>query len=235
VVASWLESPEGFLPILLGAVALLARSDADPWDGGRTRSELRLCGWLAACLGVYLGLVVAPTFPQYLALAVPFLSVLAAAGASMLSSLFASRRERAALFVTLVALYCLPAARFARSRVPCAWPMWEDVARDVNATLLQASEVPRGPLFSTWEHLYFLLRRPPPPGLEFGDGEKLNLPPRLSALVHAVTKAEVEGWLSEGRFASVVTDEKDPRIERLGLSRIYSHRKVIRHGVVLLW
>jgi hypothetical protein len=83
-LASWLNSPQALLLMLLAAVALTVPPNPGERDEQRRR-ELRLCGWLVAGLALFLAIPL-PTFPQYFILVVPFLSILAALGMNLLGA-----------------------------------------------------------------------------------------------------------------------------------------------------
>jgi len=70
-LASWLNSTQALLLMLLAAVALTVPTSLSEWDARRER-EFQLCGWLVAGLALFLA-IPRPTFPYYFILVVPFL------------------------------------------------------------------------------------------------------------------------------------------------------------------
>jgi hypothetical protein len=79
----------------------------------------------------------------------------------------------------------------------------------------------------------FAAKRVPPPGLENFWGAMLQLPPETLASLHIMPEPQIERWLSDGRFHTVVMLTGDPRIQRLDLLRRYAHQQQL-HGVYIL-
>ncbi|MGD0497247.1 MAG: hypothetical protein ABSC23_02320 [Bryobacteraceae bacterium] len=213
-VLGLVDSPQGIL-LILGAAAWFATRGRETW-GERTGAEIRLSAWLAACFGVYLFLV-APTYETYFVLMTPFVAMLSAAGAASLGMKLPSRRIRALSLVMLLALYFPPAARwYHRQMAAERWDYWEGIA----AKVAQVTP-PDEDLYSAWDVIYFLRKRPPPLGFEnvhsFG---RLPVPVELASRLHVVAQSQVGDWWRSARFTTVITPTEDSETERLGLRQV---------------
>ena len=78
MLISWLDSGHALLLILLAAAGLLFLRNGTEWRPG-VRAEFYLCAALALAIGAEVS-ATHPTFSRYYLLAVPFVSILAAAG-----------------------------------------------------------------------------------------------------------------------------------------------------------
>ncbi len=228
-LASWLNSTQALLLILLAAVPLTVLPRPSAWDEQRRR-EFQLCGWLAAGLALFLAIPL-PTYPHYFILVVPFLSILAALGMNVLgSSLWPSTRP---LYVVLplLALAALGLAKPAvQLRGTFATPQWgsvEEVARAVNRV------TPNDGFVYAPEVVLFAARRFPPPGMENSFGSFLRLPPEQLARLHILPEAEIDSWLAAGHFHTVIIGTGDPRVQSLGLLRHYARQEEL-HRVYIL-
>ena len=114
-LASWLNSTQALLLILLAAVALTVPPSPSDLDE-RRRRECRLCGWLVAGLALFLATPL-PTFPHYFILVVPFVSILAALGINVLPLLLLFALGLAKLAVSSAEPSTLPGGRWSKS-----WP-----------------------------------------------------------------------------------------------------------------
>lgn len=205
VLTAWLNSAQALLLILLAAYGLTRQ-----WDAER-RADLRLCAWLAGILALHLS-TARPTFEQYFLLTVPFLSILAAA---------AIHTAGPRLALTYAVLISLGLAKVLYDgRDDFRWSDFEPVARKV------AAVAPPGSPILADEHVYFLMKRQPPSGMECDDSHKLTFPARESALFHVVPRAEVNQGIKSGAFSAVEMCDSDDTIEELGMRQVYAHNAV---------
>ena len=109
VILSWLNSAQALLMGLLAVAGLLFIRFQSDWTKTQ-RAEFYLCGWLALALGVHISSA-HPTFPRYYLFAVPFLTILAAAGLySVTTRLYAPNRPFWPVFA-LAAIFSLELAK----------------------------------------------------------------------------------------------------------------------------
>lgn len=225
VIISWLESSPAFLLGLLAAIGLVFIAIRSDWDR-RKRAEFYLCGWMAAALCAYLA-IPTPTFPRYFLLAVPFLGVLASVGLYAIGSRIGSPDRPMWFVLVLVVVLALGLAKSlydARNRY--RWHDFEKIGRKVDQVT-----PPQAPLWAE-EQIYFVTRRLPPPGLEYADSHKLELPPARAASLHVLPKSELERWVAAGKFATVATCEDSDRVDELGLPRLYAQKEEIEECYV---
>ncbi len=220
----WLGTTQGLILILLATLGLLFLAGHDDWEPPE-RAELALCGWLAGGLGAYLSCTY-PVFRQYFILVVPFLGILAAVGVYALGTrVWKSSGRPAWLVLSVAVLFTLGLARPAvhtgqyLTLLSQRWQHVDDLARAVNEVTPAGEEV-----FSDDEFVYFASRRIPPTGLENPFSRDLQLPPALAASLHVVPQARLDGDLAAGRFATVVVEYDDPRVETFELPRRYLGR-----------
>lgn len=223
VFQAWLNSTQDFLLVLLAAVGLLFLRERSEWDA-RQRAEFYLCAWLTGGLGVYLASYF-PTFPHYFVLLIPFLSILASVGVYAIGSRVWNSTRPGWLVLGLLGLFAVGLAKSAYQQRLYLHPYWREIeafAREVNRV------TPSDGLVYANEATYFAARRLPPPGLENQYTLDLNLPPAFAASMHIVPQAQVDNWLAQGRFATVWIGADDPRVESLGLLRLYARRKEVK-------
>jgi hypothetical protein len=77
------------------------------------------------------------------------------------------------------------------------------------------------------EPVYFILRRTPPPGLEFSYARSLQLPLDQERLLHIVSQGELKQQIQAGRFATVQSC-KDDLIEDYGLAKVFPHQAEVQ-------
>ncbi len=228
VLASWIDSTSGLLLALLAAAGLLytLKSQADRgW-----RQELYLCGWMAVALGLNIS-IAHPTFEPYFVLIVPFLGVLAAVGLLEVGSrLHTETRPFWPVAVLTVLLSLGLGKALYESSDDYTWPELEEIARKVDQVT-----PPQAPMLAD-EYVFFLTRRVPPPGMEFSDAQKLNLPAPLAALLHIVPRAELAKLVQARAFATaeICREEDDDRFKALGLPQVYAKKEVVL-GCTVFW
>ena len=215
-LTAWLDSTPA---LLLGALALagflfLLRQSG--WDHLR-RAELYLCASLGGGLILYIA-TAHPTFQRYFIFAVPFCSILAVVGLYVIGGRLASPDRPFRPAAILAALLILSAAKMLfDDRDSTTWKQYENIAKKI------AEVTPPNANLYADEQVYFLLRRTPPPGMEFSYSHKLDLPPKEAALFHIVSERELNGQVKAGKFATVESC-KDERIDAMQLSQLFPHQ-----------
>jgi len=223
VLTSWIDSGQALLLIVLGLAGLLFIVRRSGWAQD-VKSELYLCGWLAAALSAESGRA-HPTFGRYFLLSVPFAATLAAAGLLAVSRAFDARRPvwPAAVASLLFALG-LGRALYDR-RDADTWSTFERVAARI-----QQVTPPGAPVLAL-EPMYFLTRRTPPEGFENYYTHELNLPPAEAASLHIVNNEEVKRRLRAGMFATACSCDDD-EIADWDLKKLYrQHAELESCGV----
>lgn len=235
----WLESTQGLLLVLLAVVGILFLVGRSGWEAPRQK-EAALCAWLAGRLGICLA-GTWPTFPQYFILVIPFVSILASIGVYAIGSRICSSCRPGWLVLLVVGLFAVGLAKQGyrtyelyqmRQAFQSAWWSFDAVAREVNRVTPNDGEV--------WvesdcaECIYVAAKRVPPPGMENSNAYFLELPAALAASLKIMPRSEQEEWLAAGRFATVVIEDNDPRIEAFGLGRLYAGHTTV-HGYHIFW
>jgi len=213
---AWLNSTPALLTgllVLAGLFFLLKRS---PWDRLR-RAEIYLCAWLSGALILYIA-TAHPTFQRYFIVAVPFCAILATVGLYAVSLRLASPARPFWPTFLLSTLLVLSAAKLLfDDRDSTTWKHYEKIADKIREV------TPPGANLYADEHVYFLLRRTPPPGMEFSYSHKLDLPPQQEALFHIVSERELNEQVKAGKFATVESC-KDERIDEMHLPELFPHQ-----------
>jgi hypothetical protein len=216
VMTGWIDCGQALLLGLLALGGILYLVKRSGWT--RTlRSEFYLCGWLSLGLVAELG-TAHPTFARYFLLAVPFLAALAAVGVYAAASKLQDSERTLWPLLLLTFLMTLGLGRALYDRRDMrTWPEYEAMARKV----LQVT--PKNGSIWADEQMYFLTRKRPSPGLEFGYSHKVSLPPARMALLHIVSEDEVNRRVKSHAFDTVFTCDDDD-IQDLGLNSLYSHK-----------
>jgi hypothetical protein len=195
-MTAWRADPQslllGFLAVF-GVIYIVKRSG---WTRER-RLEFLLCGWLT--LGITAELAVAhPTFGRYFCLLTPFVGILAVPGLYAIGSRVL-HPERPFWPVFIPSILCAGVlARTVSNNISdsYAWKDYEAVARKV------LEVTPAGKQVFTEQPIYFLCKRRPPSGMEFGYSHKLTLPPAVLTKLHIITMDTQKQQLAAGVFAS---------------------------------
>jgi 4-amino-4-deoxy-L-arabinose transferase-like glycosyltransferase len=223
----WLGSTQGLLLILLAGLGLLFLAGRDEW-GEAERAELVLCGWLACGLGLFLSCTY-PVWRQYFILVVPFLGILAAIGVYAIGTrVWRPSTWPVWLAVSVLVLFTLGLARPAIATGQTLlffsnrWQHVEAIARAVNQVTPAGQEV-----YCSDEFVFFLSGRIPPTGLENSFSQDVHLPPGLAELLRVVPPDRLDRDLAAVRFATVVVEHDDPRVEAFELPRRYAGRRRI--------
>jgi hypothetical protein len=217
-LASWLDSPQGVLLVLLAGLGLLSLAGAD----GR-QAEFRLCAWLVAGLGL-LAALARPTYPQYFLLLLPFAALLASLGMEQIEARPSPAKGPPYATLLVIALLALGVARWlyqGRGPLSRRWPMLEQIAAQLNHVTPA-----QGMLFAT-EVLYFAAGRLPPAGLE--NSYAAELAPEAARSLGFPPWQQVEASVREGRFDTVYLCGAE-LVERWGLRRLYANHT--RHPAV---
>ena len=225
VVASWIDSGQALLLILLAAAGLLFIRFRSQWEV-RLRGEFYLCAWLTAAMGLEM-CTAHPTFPRYFLLMVPFVAIPAAVGLYFVAvSLYQPGRALwPVAILAFLSVLGLGNSLYQRNNDVRTWGDHEKLAKKVDEV------APRNaPIFAD-EEVYFLTRRVPPPGLEFSYSHKLNLAPPLMAQLHIVTQAQLNKMAAAGKFAAAATCDDDAADE-MELPSLYEHKTSIEDCAV---
>ncbi len=216
VLTAWLNSTPAFLLGLLALAGLFFLRRQSGWDRLR-RAEFYLCAWLAGALLFYIA-TAHPTFQRYFIFAVPFCSVLAVVGLYAVGSRLASpaRPFWPALLLSALLILSLAKTLF-DNREAVTWKHYESIANKIREVT-----PPNARLYAD-EHVYFLLRRAPPPGMEFSYSHKLDLSPQKEALFHIISEKELNEQVKAGKFATVESC-KDERIDEMQLPNLFPNQ-----------
>lgn len=226
VMGAWIDSGQALLLGLLALAGLVYVARHSKWTLA-LRSEFYLCAWLS--LGFFVELARAhPTFQRYYVLAVPFLGVLAAVGVFALVSRVAGTVRPVWCLLLLFFLMVLNLGKSLYERRDLfTWQQYETMARKI----LQVT--PPGGLIWADEQMYFVTRKRPMPGLEFGYSHKVSLPPAKMALLHIVSEDEQNRRVKARTFSTIFSCDSDD-INSLGLNSLYNH-KVEMYDCTIFW
>lgn len=219
VLSAWLVSSQSLLMGAFGIAGSVYIWKRATWERER-RGEFLLCFWLTLALAVFIA-TAHPTFERYFLFVVPFLSVLATVGLHDIAvRLFGPDRVRwpAAAVILMVAL-ALGRALF-DDRDSTTWYDYQKIANKV------ADVTPASARLYADELVFFLLKRTPPPGMEFSYSHKLELPLAQEKLFHIVSEKELAEQLKAGEFATAESCSDDV-IDRLKLDQIFPHKSDI--------
>jgi len=206
------ESPAALLLILLGAagVYFVARR------GDRlVRSEYFLCAAIALATSAEL-LTARPTFDRYFLLTVPFFAIPAAEGLYIAGSRLyrGDRPWRIAGAAAALAVLGLTNQLFG-DRDAIKWGQMQKVAVQVEKV------TPPGATLFADELTYFLTRRPPPEGMEFSYGHKLELPAAQAQSLHLLPESKLDQMVRAKRFATFESCDEDD-MDRVKADSLYA-------------
>lgn len=216
VLSAWLADAQSLLLGLLAVAGVLFVRKAARWDAARRR-EFYLCAWLAGPATLYIA-TAHPTFARYFVFVIPFASVPAAAGLYWAGSRLHSPDRPlwpALILSTLIAL-SLGRALF-DDRDSTTWQDYEAISIKVDQV------TPHGSALYADELVYFLTRRPPPPGMEFSYSHKLDLPPDQEALYHVISESQLDQQVKAGKYATVQSCNDD-RIDEMKLAELFPNK-----------
>ncbi len=215
-LTAWASEPQSLLTGLLAIFAIVYIWQRSNWSQER-QSEFYLCGWLAAGMAAELAFA-HPTFPRYFCLLAPFLGILAVPGLYAIGSrvLAPDRPFWPVLIITLISAGVLARTLYSNKDLS-TWPEYEDMARKLVAV------TPPGKLMFTDEGVYFVAKRRPPRGMEFGYSHKLKLSPERLAALHITPESELQRQLAAGVFTAAATCDNDT-VDTYALAKIFQHR-----------
>ena len=192
------------------------------------RTQFYLCGWLTLAMSAEL-LTAHPTFTRYFIVTTPFLAILAVPGLLAIDwQFFHPDRPFWPVLAVAVLLSLGLTQGLYEHRDSTSWKDMEKLAQKVDQV------TPRNaPLFAD-ELVYFLLRRPPPSGMEFAYAHNLELPPARAALLHIVSNADLK---RQSRRPNLCAPSKLATITSLStrssLPDLYVHKEDIEDCCVI--
>ncbi len=225
-LTAWISEPQSLLMGLLAIFGIVYIARRSQWDPER-RSEFYLCGWLALAMAAELSFA-HPTFPRYFCLLAPFLGILAVPGLYAVGSrvLAPERPFWPVLIITVISAGGLAQTLYAH-RDYSTWPEYEDLARRLLAV------TPPGKQMFTDEGVYFVAKRRPPRGMEFGYSHKLPLQLDELAKLHVTSEGELQLEVATGIFASAATCDSD-NVATYGLEQAFEHKEDL-HNCSVYW
>ena len=212
VLTAWLGSAQAFLFVglsIAGAWFLRNRG----WEAS-VRTEFALCTALAGSLCLFIAFG-HPTFRQYFVLAVPFASVLAAAGLYALARAY-STKWAVALVVGVTVAGLTRSLIEANDEV--TWADFPPIVQVVDAV------TPPGATLYADEQVYFLSGRTPPSGMEWSSGHKIEMPLAAATALHLIPQSELDRLIRRRFFSTLETCE-DVDVDRLHIGAIYAHER----------
>jgi hypothetical protein len=217
VLSGWLLSTQALVLGGLAVAGLYQLLKSRDWEPAQ-RAEFWLAAWLAAALGLFIA-TAHPTFERYFVFLVPFVSILGAVGLYRIGTRLAGSQNYvwpAAIVGGLMVLSCGRA--IFEDRDATDWYDYQKIAQKVGEV------TPPGARFYADELVYFILRRPPPSGMEFSYSHNIQLSAQQEALLHVVSTAELKQQIKAGQF-STVENCKDDVIENYQLPALFPHRE----------
>jgi 4-amino-4-deoxy-L-arabinose transferase-like glycosyltransferase len=219
VFTAWIDSVPTFLLAIFAAFGLFFVARKSGWERTR-KAEFYLCGWLAVGATAYIS-TAHPTFQRYFIVAVPFLSVLAAIGFFFVASRLTDSPRPVWSACLMSGLLVLSAGKLIfDTRESTTWDTYEKMSAKIAKVT-----PPGGQLFAD-EHVYFLLGRTPPPGMEFSYSHKLELSPAEEKLYRIVSEKELNAQVKAGKFATVESCKED-RIDDMDLGKLFPQQEDI--------
>ncbi|HTW62975.1 MAG TPA: hypothetical protein VME17_00095 [Bryobacteraceae bacterium] len=216
ILTSWINSGQALILGLLAVFGLIYIVRRSQWPGAR-KAEFYLAAWLAAGLALEVS-GAHPTFSRYFLLAVPFLSILAAAGLYAAASHWLEQEKQLWAVLLVTALLVLGLGRSLYDRLEIGdWSSYERLAKTIDQIT-----PPGAPLFAD-EPIYFLTKRLPPPGLELSYTHKIDLGARKNALLHIIPESELKREVQSGAFATAYSCDSD-EVDDYGLPGLYQRR-----------
>jgi len=218
VLTGWYDSGQILLlcSCALAAVLFFRRHK----EFGRFRSEFWLALWMSLSLVAYIA-TAHPTFGRYFIVGMPLYAIVAAPGLMVIALRFSAsaRPRRAASALLALLLFGLLRAQVTDLDA-ATWDRYEQMASAI------AGVTPPAARLLSDEHIYFLLHRAPPPGMEFSYSHKVDVPAKEAALLHIIPIKELKSQISKGQFATIQTCDDD-KIDDWNLASLYKQRKDI--------
>jgi hypothetical protein len=225
-LTAWAGEPQSLLLGLLAIFGIVYIARRSGWSDER-RAEFYLCAWLT--LGIVAELAFAhPTFPRYFCLLSPFLGILAIPGLYAVGSrVLAPERPVWPVLIISVIFAGALARTIYDHRELSTWPEYEDMARKLQEV------TPPGKQVFAEEGIYFVSKRRPPPGMEFGYSHKLKLSPRELSALQITPEAVLKQQLADGAFASAATCDDDT-VNTYTLEKTFQ-QKADLHACSVFW
>lgn len=206
-LTSWIDSAQGLSLTLLAVAGLWFLLRNCPWKAER-RAEFYLSAWLAIALIAELA-TAHPTFERYFLLVIPFVTIPAIAGLYAVSvKLTGPEKPLQAAYCLIVILSLGLARALYEDSESYSWPDTEKIARKVQQV------TPHGATLWADELIYFLMRSPPPDGMEFAYAHEIEqMPAAQAATLHILTASELRRRTAAGEYQTVAacydTDNTD--------------------------
>lgn len=219
VLSSWIDDGQALLLLLLSAASTIWVS-RDRNIPERFRREFWLSFWITLVLALYIS-TAHPTFSRYYVVGMPMFVIIAVPGLMVVGSRLVSpeRPFWPGAVLAFLLLFGLGRALF-DERDGATWQRYEEIAADV------AKVTPPSARLFADEHVYFLLHRIPPPGLEFSYSHKVDIAPKQAALLHIIPAKQLEQQMKAGVYATVESCDDD-KIDDWQLASHYKNRKDI--------
>ncbi|MBV9085029.1 MAG: hypothetical protein JOZ62_20315 [Acidobacteriaceae bacterium] len=215
-LTSWVDSGQALLLGLLALATVIFIARKREWTR-QIRNELYLAAALAAALVAYIS-TAHPTFGRYYIVAIPFFAVVAGPGLYVAGSRLISPERPLWPTVGVAFLLTVAVARaLFDDRDQATWARYEEVARKVREV------TPHGAMLFADEQVYFLLRWPPPSGMEFSYSHKLDIPVKEASALHIIPRKELQREVKAGIFATFQTCDED-KIDEWGIPALYTRR-----------
>ncbi len=214
VAMSWIDSGPTLVLLALAIAGYRATR----------RPELRLCGWLAAGLGLYIGVAVRPTFQQYLVFTVPFLAILGVAG---IQEYWPSRKWMPVFVASFLVVFGLGKTLY-DEQDSSTWEDFEKIGRKVDEV------TPKGARLMADEVVYFVTKRTPPEGNEERNSHKLEFGPAEARLYHIRPQSQLDREAREGYYATVETCENEEYIAEKGFAKVFAQKAEVG-GCTVFW
>jgi hypothetical protein len=120
----------------------------------------------------------------------------------------------------VIVLMMIGAVRSTLDDADDSWYQFEPIARKVGEV------TPPGAMLFADEHVYFLLKRMPPEGMNWNGGHKIDLPMDKAVPLHVLPRPELVRRVQAGVFDTVETcGQGEP--DTLGLAKIYRQNVTI--------
>lgn len=221
-LTSWIDSAQG-LSIALLAIAgmwfVARRTDWEPLQ----RDPFYLSSGLA--LGLIAELALAhPTFERYFLLVAPFVTIPAIAGLYAVGAkLSGPGRPLRAAYVLIIILTLGLAKAIYEDSDSYSWKDIEKISRKV------ADVTPPGGAIWADELIYFVLRSPPPDGMEFAYAHEIEkMPAPQAASLHILTATELQRRAAAGEYSTVAACYDTENTDAAKVPEIYRQKATIR-------
>jgi 4-amino-4-deoxy-L-arabinose transferase-like glycosyltransferase len=227
VALAWANSASGLL-LIISAVAGFLYMRRSEWSRNM-RAEIYLCGWLILAETLHI-FNAHPTFSRYFLLITPFLSILAAIGLCAYGErITLTRRAVWPVAISCGIIVIGLAGSLTGAREDIRWKDREQIAAKVDEV------TPPAGMLDADESIYFLTRRPPPPGMEAEDSHKIvQLKPEEAATLHLLSRTALDEMVKSGRFKTIQTCNEDI-IERQQLDKLYANRANFADDCAVFW